>query len=359
MGRFSTGLQAGLADLAGSPFSAIAQEAISNVAGAFHEPGSPEGRFDCPECDGSVLIRDVVEAACPHCRKELDLDGLGFPEVELNCPECDAAVAVRHTGEYECTFCRMAFVVESDCFRTIRDLCPICSLPYERTRKGPRICTRCGVEGESELLHARQIVQTLITISMLAKIAKVDDMVCSEEIQFVSGYLDSMELDSADKEYARSLFTLVRDDEASIHEYAAHFSRLSSIAERQLVYALLWECAMADDELHESESRTLRELLSSLGLGPECYDAEYGKYFELGEGEISLHDLHAYYKILGGEFGESEKSLKVKRNELAAKFHPDKYSGSNVDQAVKDLINERMSQINSAWDLIRKHNGWS
>lgn len=56
------------------------------------------------------------------------------------------------------------------------------------------------------------------------------------------------------------------------------------------------------------------------------------------------------YEVLGVSPGASEEEVKAAYRALAKKYHPDKYANSDL----ADLANEKMQEINQAYDTITK-----
>ncbi|MDD6022201.1 MAG: DnaJ domain-containing protein [Acutalibacteraceae bacterium] len=56
------------------------------------------------------------------------------------------------------------------------------------------------------------------------------------------------------------------------------------------------------------------------------------------------------YEVLGVSRSASEEEVKAAYRKLAKKYHPDKYAGSDL----ADLANEKMQEINEAYDAICK-----
>ncbi len=54
------------------------------------------------------------------------------------------------------------------------------------------------------------------------------------------------------------------------------------------------------------------------------------------------------YKILGVSYNATEEEVKAAYRELAKKYHPDNYA----DSPLADLANEKMQEINEAYDTI-------
>lgn len=58
------------------------------------------------------------------------------------------------------------------------------------------------------------------------------------------------------------------------------------------------------------------------------------------------------YEVLGIREGASEAEIKAAYKELVKKYHPDKYS----DNPLADLAEEKMQEINQAYDMLMKGN---
>ncbi len=57
------------------------------------------------------------------------------------------------------------------------------------------------------------------------------------------------------------------------------------------------------------------------------------------------------YKVLGVNRNDSDETIKKAYRELVKKYHPDKYT----DTDLKDLANEKLQQVNMAYDTIVKN----
>ncbi|MBR3786624.1 MAG: J domain-containing protein [Firmicutes bacterium] len=56
------------------------------------------------------------------------------------------------------------------------------------------------------------------------------------------------------------------------------------------------------------------------------------------------------YEVLGVKPGASEEEIRAAYRELVKKYHPDKY----VDNPLSDLAEEKMQEINEAYDMLMK-----
>ncbi|MCQ2546865.1 MAG: J domain-containing protein [Clostridia bacterium] len=59
------------------------------------------------------------------------------------------------------------------------------------------------------------------------------------------------------------------------------------------------------------------------------------------------------YEVLGVREGASEAEIKAAYKELVKKYHPDKY----VDNPLADLAEQKMQEINQAYDTLMKNGG--
>lgn len=56
------------------------------------------------------------------------------------------------------------------------------------------------------------------------------------------------------------------------------------------------------------------------------------------------------YKVLGVDRNASDEEIKKAYRELVKKYHPDKYSGSDL----KDIASEKLKEVNAAYDEIQR-----
>ena len=60
------------------------------------------------------------------------------------------------------------------------------------------------------------------------------------------------------------------------------------------------------------------------------------------------------YKVLGVSPNASDDEIKAAYRQLAKKYHPDNYANNPL----ADLAEEKMREINEAYDMIQSKRGW-
>ena len=59
------------------------------------------------------------------------------------------------------------------------------------------------------------------------------------------------------------------------------------------------------------------------------------------------------YEVLGLKQGASQDEIKSAYRKLIKQYHPDQY----IDNPLKDLAEQKMREINEAYDTLTKNNG--
>ena len=59
------------------------------------------------------------------------------------------------------------------------------------------------------------------------------------------------------------------------------------------------------------------------------------------------------YEVLGVKPGASQEEIKSAYRKLVKQYHPDQY----VDNPLKDLAQEKLAEVNKAYDMLKNNNG--
>jgi len=113
----------------------------------------------------------------------------------------------------------------------------------------------------------------------------------------------------------------------------------------QLVH-YLFGLAMADNQVHETESALLNHMSMLLGLPQQEYESIKAMF---------VKDSEAAYRILEISPDATDDELKKAFREMAKKHHPDKVS--HLGEEVQHAAKEKFQMINQAYNDIKKVRG--
>jgi len=193
-----------------------------------------------------------------------------------------------------------------------------------------------------------QTVFFVSLFSMLAKMAKADGKVSSEEAELINHIAKTqMNLDAEDRKAARDIFNNALNDNYSIYDYASQYKQVIQNQQmREMVYRLLFAVAFADQKLHHAEELILKEIPSHLGLDSSIYN----RFKEEFQGQKA--DISECYKALGCTPDHSDEEIKRAYRKKCIEYHPDKIASKGLPDGFMKFAEEQMQQITSSYSAI-------
>jgi len=197
----------------------------------------------------------------------------------------------------------------------------------------------------------QQEAQTVFFVSlfsMLAKMAKADGKVSSEEAELINHIAKTqMNLDAEDRKAARDIFNNALNDNYSIYDYAGQYKQVMQNQQmREMVYRLLFAVAFADQKLHHAEELILKEIPSHLGLDSSVYQHLKEEF----QGQKA--DISECYEILGCTPEHSDEEIKRAYRKKCIEYHPDKLASKGLPDGFMKFAEEQMQQITSSYSAI-------
>ena len=200
-------------------------------------------------------------------------------------------------------------------------------------------------EFEATDQQTRQTAFTVAMIVLSAKMAKADGHVTREEI---NTFKRIFEIPEADAPNVGRLFNEARQDAEGFEPYAEQIGEMF-IGDQAICESLLgglFQIALADGVIHPKELQFLKKVALSFNLSQSDFD----RIATVFNG-ASRNDP---YQILGVSRDASDNEIKKKYRELIRENHPDTLIAKGMPQEFIDIANEKMANINAAYDQMSK-----
>lgn len=185
-------------------------------------------------------------------------------------------------------------------------------------------------------------------VVLLTLVAKADGTVSPEEARAIADFFKH-ELHFGEQQLTavRKIMKETLRINPPAGKVAAEFARISTREERLALLRLVWMIAAADGRIDPSEERIIAEIAEGLGID-ERYKRSVGAEFG--------HSGNGYYETLGLTSEASNEEIKAAYRKMAKQYHPDRVAHLGEDYT--RLANEKFSQINQAYDAIRRQRGF-
>ncbi len=234
--------------------------------------------------------------------------------------------------------------------------CPYCGNTVTPTADGH--CPRCGNNLKSthyEYPHSAQDRQFLFYVSLTslaAKMAKADGVVTKEEIHAFDRFVrEELGLSTEERKIVAQIFNEAKNSAQDPMDFARQFRQLIGYQPEvlQTMVHLLFRIAMADGKFHPKEEQFIRQVAEIFGLSPNEYDQIRALFVKF--------DHHAY-QVLGLTPQASVEEIKRTYKKMVNQYHPDRLIAKGVPEDFIQIANEKMAEINNAYEQIRKERGF-
>lgn len=205
-------------------------------------------------------------------------------------------------------------------------------------------------------------------------ISKSDGRVSSEEIQQATQFMDRLSLSLNERQVAITCFN---EGKSGTFDIQRCLDRLRASADmRRLACELLFEAMLhvaVLDGLTNAKATILIAYGAALGIDQVTAQAYLNSHQQRYRNEFQqdqqrfrgsdthnrTNELHDAYAVLGVSADESDAQIKKTYKRKIAETHPDKFAGKDIPKFLMEAATERASEINRAWDIIKKERGIS
>ncbi len=206
------------------------------------------------------------------------------------------------------------------------------------------------LEGEQSH-HAQKSGKTTtgdFAMSMLVLIAavmKADGKVMKSELDYVKTYfVRTFGVNSA-KEAMVMLRNMLKQ-ELPLRDISYQIGQRLDYSSKLQLYHILFEVAIADGEIHDSEQAILEKIGGYLGIN----------YKDIGSIKaMFIQNNESIYNVLEIDRNASDEEVRKAYHKMAIKYHPDKVEYLGED--FKKVANEKFKKVNEAYDKIKKQRG--
>ena len=199
-------------------------------------------------------------------------------------------------------------------------------------------------------IETRQTAFTVAVIVLSAKMAKADGTVTRDEI---NTFKTIFNISSEEIRDVGRLFDEARQDAEGFEPYAAQIGEMFAHEPAVLESLLggLFQIALADGVVQPSELEFLQKVAVEFRFPPATFERIKAVHLE--------DDQETPYEILGVSRNASDKEVKSAYRTLILENHPDKLIAKGMPQEFIDLANEKMAQINGAYEKIENERALS
>ena len=200
----------------------------------------------------------------------------------------------------------------------------------------------------------RQALFFTAAFSMVGKLAKADGRICEEEIAVIQRVSkDVMGLDAQTRQFAHNIITQSINSRESFTDYAQEFGRLFGNDQDMSTFMMsfLFEVAMADGELHAAEEKLLLEARRFFRINDAVYQSLYSRFVKHVAPTVGKSK---HYDTIGVSPNATQAEIKKAYRDKVAEYHPDKIQSKGLPPEFMKFANDKMAEINAAYDAIKR-----
>ncbi len=200
-------------------------------------------------------------------------------------------------------------------------------------------------ETQPDPAAGREVAFKIALIALIAKMAKADGHVTRDEINAFKTIFDIPANEMRD---VGRLFDEARRDSEGFEPYAKQIGEMFAHDPAVLESLLggLFQIALADGVVHPKEIEYLHRVSKEFGFDQHTFDRIKATHLTEDEGDP--------YEVLGVNRSSRDAEIKKAYRKLSRENHPDTLMAQGMPQEFVEIANDKMAQINAAYDKIQK-----
>ncbi len=204
-----------------------------------------------------------------------------------------------------------------------------------------------------------------LLVAMMAKVAKADGQVCELEAEVLkhtfSDISSHFENSEEVREKLKSVYAKEKESFDNTLEITQKYLKLTKrdYNKRLKVMEYLLNLAFIDGDFSQTELMITEDISNALEIKRADFENMVNQFevFYKNRANEKKKTLDDAYEILEASKDEEFSSIKKKYRTMVRKYHPDIVTGQGADQSTIDKANEKLQEINEAYEIIKTHLG--
>lgn len=180
---------------------------------------------------------------------------------------------------------------------------------------------------------------------LTAAVMKADGKVTRSELDFVKQFLVRNFGSQRAAEYVKMLGEIVKQN-FNVQEMGMQIRQYMDYSSRLMLLQYLFGVAMSDGKAGNDEIALIDQISNYMGISSSDYASIKAMF---------IKETDSAYKILEVSPDATNDEVKKAYRELAKKYHPDKVA--HLGEDVKKAAEEKITQLNAAYDAVKERRG--
>lgn len=244
--------------------------------------------------------------------------------------------------------------------------CPYCSEKFD-IAEGIWNCSNCKQpfrKIKDRVYKIEEVTYPLVDEmgTLFSQIAKADGIVSKKEKDYiVSVLVDNFDLNNSQREWILTICNKAKDESYNISTINAIKRETKTLKETKYIQLeILYICMVIiniDNGPSESQNKIIKDIIDTFEISLSDYEEIKSNLLGVEDDIYIKQDyIEECFRILDIPVGSSKEEIIKAYKELAKIYHPDKYISSELHESIKVDIEDKMKDINNAYEFLMNQN---